>query len=60
MKIHLHSEQFDGAWHAECGAMDEDIASGRIVGERAFEKLPKAKRCRKCAKSHWPWGGEPE
>lgn len=60
MKVHLHSEQFDGWLHAECGAGDWDADSPRCLGSDEFEKLPRARRCSRCTRSWWPHGGSPE
>lgn len=61
MKIHLHSEQFDGYLHAECGRLDSDVRYAphpNIVGTDDFEAAPARKRCRICARANWPHGGE--
>ena len=58
--IHLHSEQFDGHLHAECGAGDWKPPSLRCVGADDFEKLPRSKRCLKCTRYWWPNGGDPD
>lgn len=60
MKIHLHCEEFDGALHAQCGAIDVLPPSSRIVSEDDFEQTPRNQRCRKCAEYCWPYGGETE
>ena len=57
-KHHLHSEQFDGWLHAQCGSGDVPYPNKKIVGEDEFEKLPRQERCRKCAAYYWPHGGE--
>lgn len=59
-KIHLHSEQFDGWLHAECGAGDVEAPNPWIVGEDVFSELPRAKRCARCTAYNWPKGfGDP-
>jgi hypothetical protein len=58
-KIHLHSEQFDGYLHAECGAGDWKPPSKLYVGADEFTKLPRRKRCKKCTAYWWPRGGDP-
>lgn len=60
MKIHLHSEQFDGYRHAVCGAGDWDATSLRCVEADVFEQLPRIKRCLRCTYYWWPKGGDPE
>lgn len=56
-KAHLHSEQFDGHKHAECGAGDGDHI--RILFEEDFEVLPRAERCSKCTRYWFPNGQDP-
>jgi len=58
MKIHLHSEQFDGWLHAECGAGDWKPASRRCVASDEFERLRRTERCPKCSR-YWFPNGEP-
>ena len=60
-KVHLHSEQFDRALHAECGRLDKPSkwGDGRIVTEEEFEATPRVNRCKLCAMRYWPHGGEP-
>lgn len=50
MKVHIHSEQFDGHGHAACGRLDMELPSDRIASEDDFEKVPYEKRCRLCAR----------
>lgn len=57
-KVHLHSEQFDGWLHAECGAGDRQRPFRLIVSADDFEITPYRRRCRKCARYWWPTGGE--
>jgi len=61
MKVHLHSEQFDGYLHAACyrAPFDPPAPDPRIVGEDDFEKLPRAARCHYCTRINWPRGGDP-
>lgn len=61
MKIHLHSEQFDGAMHAECGRFPYDPKPGEkyfefIESEEVFETLPREKRCSYCIDYWFPRG----
>lgn len=57
MKVHLHSEQFDGWLHAECGAGDWEPPNIRCLDAEEFEKLPDEKRCKKCSAYWWLGGG---
>lgn len=66
MKIHMHSEQFDGHLHAACCRFPHDPAPGEpiaqfIVDEEVFSELPRVKRCYYCTQINWPKGfGDPE
>jgi hypothetical protein len=57
--VHLHSEQFDGWLHAQCGAGDWEAPNPRCVAEGEFEKLPSGERCVTCTRDYWPRGGDP-
>lgn len=59
-KIHLHSEQFDGHLHAECGAGDWSRPSERCLDADEFEVLPSARRCRRCSRYWFPNGDPPD
>lgn len=50
MKIHLHSEQFDGYLHAACCRcpFDPPGPDPRIVGEKDFHRLPRERQCYYC------------
>ena len=48
MKVHLHSEQFDGALHSQCGVGE------KIVMSDAFEAS--TNRCRRCELYWFPYG----
>jgi len=52
-KIHVHSEQFDGHWHAWCGRGD------LVVSEKVFAATEPTLRCRICEKDQFP-NGQPE
>jgi hypothetical protein len=58
-KVHLHSEQFDGWLHAQCGAGEWKSGSPRCVEADEFEKLPRAMRCKHCSR-YWFPNGEPD
>lgn len=61
MLVHLHSEQFDGYLHAECGAGDWKPDSKRCREADDFEKLSRTERCPKCTRYWWPHGyGDPD
>lgn len=49
-KIHLHSEQFDGALHPWCGKGD------RVVGSDEFESTERKLRCFYCDREWFPNG----
>ena len=58
--VHIHSEQFDGWMHAECGAGDWEAPSDKCAYPDDFEKMPRANRCKKCTRYWWPRGfGDP-
>lgn len=59
-KFHLHSEQFDGWLHAECGAGDVATPNPWVLGEKDFSDMPRDKRCARCSKYNWPYGVERE
>lgn len=49
-KVHLHSEQFDGAVHAWCGR------GTTAVEEHVFEATAPALRCQLCDRDWFPYG----
>lgn len=53
MKVHVHSEQFDGAWHAACGRGSD------AVPPLVFEATPRERRCAFCDRDWFPHG-QPE
>jgi len=57
-KVHIHSEQFDGWLHAECGAGDWQPPNPRCVSEDDFEKVPRPMRCIACDRYWWPNGDD--
>lgn len=50
MKVHNHSEQFDGKPHAWCGRSDNAVPSDQ------FEATPSADRCKVCEADWFPHG----
>ena len=61
MKIHLHSEQFDGYLHAACGCLDlhPDDGENIILDEDRFDAAASCMRCRKCEREMYPHGVPP-
>jgi hypothetical protein len=53
MKIHIHSEQFDGAMHPQCGRGSTALPAD------AFEAAEPAARCALCAR-YWFPNGQPD
>lgn len=53
MKIHNHSEQFDGHWHPVCGR------GNRAVGSDEFEATDPQRRCQLCERDWFP-NGQPD
>lgn len=51
MKVHVHEEQFDGAWHTACGR------GADAVSTLVFEATPHERRCRLCERHWFPFGG---
>jgi hypothetical protein len=50
MKVHNHSEQFDGALHAVCGR------GNKVVTNDEFEATEPNLRCKLCEKDWFPCG----
>jgi hypothetical protein len=53
MKIHNHSEQFDGAMHSVCGRVDTAVTNDE------FEATDPKLRCKVCERDWFP-NGQPE
>lgn len=52
-KVHIHSEQFDGAWHPWCGR------GNTAVAEDEFEATAPELRCVACDREWFP-NGQPD
>lgn len=50
MKVHNHSEQFDGAMHSVCGQ------GSVIISSDDFEGYPRDMRCKHCERDWFPNG----
>lgn len=50
MKVHNHSEQFDGAWHPVCGR------GNTAVSAEVFEATSPQRRCAICDRDWFPHG----
>lgn len=56
MKIHNHSEQFDGVFHSVCG---RGTANSTVVTTPVFEAISSVLRCKVCERDWFP-NGQPE
>lgn len=56
-KAHLHDDQLDGHYYAQCGRVAADHAS--IVMPRVFEARDPRQRCAHCARDWFP-NGQPD
>lgn len=54
MKVHNHSEQFDGHLHSDCGR------GTLVVTNEQFEATDPKDRCRLCDRAWFPYGGQPD
>ena len=54
MKVHLHSEQFDGHMHSWCGR-----GGHHAVDEKTFEATNPSLRCKLCDREWFP-NGQPD
>ena len=57
MKVHCHSEQFDGAMHATCGRVtSQPTGTKRIVNNAVFSATDPGTRCFFCDRDWFPKG----